>query len=136
MRMDRTDTLDAVFLALADPHRRRILVWLRDGDLTVGALVARLPLSQPGVTKHLGVLERAGLVVREARGRERVCRLDPRGVSAAEAWLAEHRAFWTGALDRLAALAEAMETEHDDDDRDGEDREPERDRDQGDRGEP
>ncbi|MEL6266621.1 MAG: metalloregulator ArsR/SmtB family transcription factor, partial [Pseudomonadota bacterium] len=60
--MDRTDTTPDVFAALADGHRRQILGWLREGPLSVGQLVERLPLSQPGVTKHLGVLERAGLI--------------------------------------------------------------------------
>lgn len=106
--------LDTMFAALADPHRRHILGMLRHQPLPVGALVARLPLTQPGVTKHLGVLERAGLIERRARGRSRICTLAPGGLKPLDAWLGDYRAFWTQALDNLAELAE--EAEHDRDD--------------------
>lgn len=110
--MTRTDPLSDVFAALADGHRRQILAWLRERPMPVGALVDRLaPLSQPGVTRHLGVLERAGLIRRRADGRRRICELDRTGLAEAEAWMAEHRAFWETALGRLATLAE--ETGHD-----------------------
>ncbi|MEM7527348.1 MAG: metalloregulator ArsR/SmtB family transcription factor [Pseudomonadota bacterium] len=112
--MNRTDPLPDVFAALVDPHRRQILAWLRREPLTVGRIVERLPLTQPGVTKHLGVLEGAGLIRRRAKGRERICELVPDGLRALDAWLAEYRAFWDGALDRLQDLAE----ENPDDDRD------------------
>jgi len=104
--MTRTDELSPIFLALADPHRRAILGWLRQGGMTVGALVARLPLSQPGVTKHLGVLERAGLIRRRAEGRRRICELEAAGLARVDAWLSGQRAFWDGALERLAEIAE------------------------------
>ncbi|MEM9735121.1 MAG: metalloregulator ArsR/SmtB family transcription factor [Pseudomonadota bacterium] len=109
------DPLSEVMLALADPTRRQILAWLRERSLPVGHLVARLPLTQPGVTKHLGVLERAGLIHRRAEGRMRICELTPMGLRPVDDWLAEYRAFWTDALDAIADLAE--ETQDDPDDR-------------------
>ena len=96
--------LNGVFRALADPTRRAILDRLAEGEATVGALSGRFPLSLAAVSKHLGVLERAGLVTREARGRERVCRLDPAALADARAWLEFHERFWTDRLDALEAL--------------------------------
>ena len=110
--MDRTDATSEIFAALADPHRRQILAWLRAEPRTVGDLVERLPLTQPAVTKHLGVLERAGLIRRRPEGRRRICELVPQGFAAAEDWLAAYRAFWTGALDTLATLAEEAPDDH------------------------
>ncbi len=102
----------AVFTALADPHRRQILAELRREQLIVGALVAALGLSQPGVTKYLGVLERAGLIHRRADGRRRICALRPQGFRAARGWLEDYRAFWEDALDRLATSAEEGPQDH------------------------
>lgn len=96
--------LDLVFQALADPTRRTLLDRLAAGEATVGQLSEPLPLSFAAVSKHLGVLERAGLVTREARGRERVCRIDPAALNDALAWLEFHERFWTGRLDALDAL--------------------------------
>ncbi|MXY41490.1 MAG: helix-turn-helix transcriptional regulator [Rhodospirillaceae bacterium] len=96
--------LDRVFQALADPTRRALLDHLAAGEATVGQLSEPLPLSFAAVSKHLGVLERAGLVTREARGRERVCRIDPAALNDALAWLEFHERFWTGRLDALDAL--------------------------------
>ena len=96
--------LDRVFQALADPTRRALLDRLAAGEATVGQLSEPLPLSFAAVSKHLGVLERAGLVTREARGRERVCRIDPAALNDALAWLEFHERFWTGRLDALDAL--------------------------------
>ncbi|MYF06466.1 MAG: helix-turn-helix transcriptional regulator [Rhodospirillaceae bacterium] len=96
--------LDLVFQALADPTRRTLLNRLAAGEATVGQLSEPLPLSFAAVSKHLGVLERAGLVTREARGRERVCRIDPAALNDALAWLEFHERFWTGRVDALDAL--------------------------------
>jgi len=112
--MTRLDPLTELSAALADPHRRRILDWLRAGPMSVGALVARLPMTQPGVTKHLGVLERAGLIRRRAEGRRRICELVPEGLAPLEDWLTDYRAIWTRSLDTLAGMAEAEDTDHDD----------------------
>ena len=96
--------LNGVFHALADPTRRAILDRLAEGEATVGALSGPFPLSLAAISKHLGVLERAGLVTREARGRERVCRLDPAALADARAWLEFHERFWTDRLEALEAL--------------------------------
>ena len=96
--------LNGVFHALADPTRRAILDRLAEGEATVGALSAPFPLPLAAISKHLGVLERAGLVTREARGRERVCRLDPAALADARAWLEFHERFWTDRLEALEAL--------------------------------
>ena len=96
--------LNRVFHALADPTRRAILARLTAGEATVSQLSRPLPLSFAAVSKHLGVLERVGLVTREARGRERVCRLNPAALQDARAWLEFHARFWTDRLDVLEAL--------------------------------
>ena len=96
--------LNRVFHALGDPTRRAILDRLAAGEATVGHLSRPIPLSFAAVSKHLGVLERAGLVTRETRGRERMCRLNPAAIEDARAWLEFHRRFWTARLDALEAL--------------------------------
>ena len=96
--------LDLVFHALSDPTRRVILSRLAEGEATVGHLSKPFPISLAAVSKHLGVLERAGLVTREARGRERVCHLNPTALRDARAWLEFHERFWRERLDALDAL--------------------------------
>ena len=98
--------LNHIFHALSNPTRRAILARLASGETTVGDLSQPLPLSFAGVSKHLGVLERANLVTREARGRERVCRLNPAALRDAQDWLEFHTRFWTERLDALGALVE------------------------------
>src|SRR5215210_2607372 len=89
------------YAALAEPHRREILDLLRAGERPVGDLVERLPLSQPGVSKHLKVLREAGLVAVRADGRQRVYALRPQPLAEVDAWLAPYRAAWSGRLDAL-----------------------------------
>ncbi len=96
--------LDRVFHALGDPTRRAILDRLAAGEATVTGLARPFDISLAAVSKHLGVLERAGLVTREARGRERVCRLNPAALADAGAWLEFHERFWTDRLRALEAL--------------------------------
>ena len=96
--------LDLVFRALADPTRRAILDRLAQGEMTVGDLAKPFPLSFAAVSKHIGVLERAGLATRRARGRERVCRINPAAIKDAHAWLEFHERFWNERLDALDAL--------------------------------
>ena len=96
--------LDLVFRALADPTRRAILARLAGGEATVGALSEPFPISLAAVSKHLRVLERAGLLTREARGRERVCRMNPAALEDARAWLEFHERFWSERLDALDEL--------------------------------
>ena len=102
-RMVEND-LNHVFRALADPTRRAILARLAAGEANISHLSRPLPLSFAAVSKHLGMLERAGLVTREARGRERVCRLNPAALEDARSWLDFHARFWTDRLDALDAL--------------------------------
>ena len=96
--------LNRVFRALGDPTRRAILAHLAQGEATVGHLSRPFDLSFAAVSKHLGVLERAGLVTREARGRERVCRINPAALDDARSWLEFHERFWTERLEALEAL--------------------------------
>ena len=98
--------LDRVYGAIADPTRRAILANLAQGHINVGELAARFPISLNGVSKHVKVLERAGLVRREILGREhRLClRAEP--LREAEEWFQHYRAYWTGRLDALALLLE------------------------------
>jgi DNA-binding transcriptional ArsR family regulator len=95
--------LDRTFAALADPTRRGLVTALAGGPRTVGELAAPLPMSLVAVTKHLTVLERAGLVGRARRGRTVVCRLDGLPLAEASGWLERYRDFWTGRLDALEA---------------------------------
>ena len=96
------------FEALAEPHRRKILDLLRDGERPAGELVEALAISQPGVSKHLRLLREAGLVSARAVGQRRFYQLEPEGLAELEAWLAPYRRFWA---DRLAALEDHLERE-------------------------
>ncbi len=94
--------LDAVFAALADPTRRAILERLARGDAAVGELARPFRVSRPAISKHLRVLERAGLVRRTRHGRMSRCRLDAGRMHDAAHWLERYRIFWEGRFDRLA----------------------------------
>ena len=96
------DALDRVFAALADPTRRAILDRLAGGEATVGELAEPFAMSRPAVSKHLDVLERAGLVHRIPDGRVNRCRLDGDPLRDAVAWMERYRAYWDDQLDRLA----------------------------------
>jgi DNA-binding transcriptional ArsR family regulator len=89
------------YAALAEPHRRQILDLLRGGERPVGYLVARLGLSQPGVSKHLRVLREAGLVAVRAHGRNRLYALRAQPLAEVDAWLEPYRAYWSRRLDDL-----------------------------------
>jgi len=93
--------LDQVYGAIADPTRRAILAVLAQGDANVGSLVDRFTISFNGVSKHVKVLERAGLVERTIRGREHWLRLNGEPLSEATRWLEHYRAFWDIRLDAL-----------------------------------
>lgn len=93
--------LDQVYGAIADPTRREILEILAKGESNVGALAERFPISLNGVSKHVKVLERAGLVERAVRGREHRLRLNAEPLREAAMWLEHYRTFWDA---RLAAL--------------------------------
>jgi DNA-binding transcriptional ArsR family regulator len=99
MRLDQN--LDATFAALADPTRRAILARLASGEATVTELVKPFTMSQPAISKHLKVLERAGLIIRGRDAQWRPCRLEPRPLKGAADWLEHYRVFWEQSLDRL-----------------------------------
>lgn len=102
--------LDQTFAALSDPTRRAIVERLaREGDVAVGEIAGRFEASLPAVIKHLGVLERAGLVERERRGRRVLCRLRPGEMAEARAWLDRNLAFWGPGLDALGDLLDGEE---------------------------
>lgn len=96
--------LDEVFGALADPTRRQILSTLADGERTVSELADPFRMSLPAISKHLGVLERAGLVNRERQGRVRRCSLEPEPLADALEWIAAYGRFWEERLDSLERL--------------------------------
>lgn len=91
----------STYAALAEPNRREILDLLRGGERSVGDLVDRLTLSQPGVSKHLRVLREAGLVDVRSRGKQRLYALRAEPLAEVDAWLEPYRAFWSQQLDAL-----------------------------------
>ena len=104
--------LSRVFSALGDPTRRAILARLeREESLSVGALAAPFEIKLPAVMKHLDVLGQAGLISRSKHGRTVAVRLSPEPLREATGWLRRYERFWSPALDRLAAHAEAKEAE-------------------------
>ncbi|MGI8331641.1 ArsR/SmtB family transcription factor [Actinomadura scrupuli] len=105
------DRLDATFAALADPTRRAILSRLVAGEATVTELAAPFAMSQPAVSKHLKVLERAGLISRGRDAQRRPCRLEPRPLQDATVWLENYRRFWEEGYQRLDALLEELKGE-------------------------
>lgn len=101
--------LDATFAALADPTRRAILARLRRGDATVAELSAPFAISQPAISKHLKVLERAGLISRGRDAQRRPCRLEGGALREAVDWLANYRDFWEESYQRLDALLDELQ---------------------------
>jgi DNA-binding transcriptional ArsR family regulator len=100
---DGGQRLDRAYAALSDPTRRAMLVALRAGDARITDLAAPLPMSFAGVSRHVSVLESAGLVRRSVRGREHWLSLRPEGLAAAGDWIAEQTEFWSRRADALAA---------------------------------
>jgi len=94
--------LDRAFGALADPTRRALLLALRDGDARITDLAEPLPMTFAGVSRHVGVLEAAGLIRREVRGREHWVSVEAEALCQAEQWLTEQTGFWEKRADRLA----------------------------------
>jgi DNA-binding transcriptional ArsR family regulator len=99
-----TDPLSAVFRALGDPTRRRMLRRLAKGERSVSELASPFRMSLAAASKHVKVLERAGLVRRTIRGRVHHCRLEARRLAAAERWIAYYQRFWSERLDALESL--------------------------------
>ena len=100
--------LDQIFSALADPTRRAILARLALGEATVSELVTPFALSQPAISKHLKVLEGAGLVSRGRNAQFRQVRLDPAPLAEAAQWLGDYRKFWEQSFDRLDGVVQEL----------------------------
>lgn len=100
--------LSSVFSALADPTRRAILARLSQGEAPVKELAAPFDLTGPAITKHLHVLERAGLISRGREGQMRPCRLEPHALAPAADWIDQYRAMWEERLDRLDAYLKSV----------------------------
>lgn len=96
--------LNAVFHALGDATRRKMLRELASGERTVGELAEPFAISLAAASKHIKALENAGLIRREVRGRTHLCRLDPGPLASAQQWLSFYERFWTGRLDVLERL--------------------------------
>lgn len=108
------DQLSSVFGALADPTRRAILIRLTQGDANVGELSAPFAVSQPAISRHLKVLEQAGLISRRRRATARLSHLEAEPLREATVWLARYREYWDESYDRLDELLAALQA-HDTD---------------------
>ena len=102
------DVLDARFAALADPTRRAILARLAEGEATVTELAAPFTISQPAITKHLKVLERAGLISRRRDAQRRPCRLQAEAIKDVAEWTETYRRFWEESYERLDEYLEEL----------------------------
>jgi len=109
--MTRSDRLDATFAALADPTRRAILARLASGEASVTELAKPFAMSQPAISKHLRVLERAALISRGRDAQRRPCRIEARPLADANGWLEDYRRFWAGSFQRLDTLLDELKTE-------------------------
>lgn len=99
--------LDTIFHALGDQTRRRMLAALSKGELSVGELAEPFAMSLAAASKHIKVLETAGLIRREVKGRTHLCRLEPGPLAGAHQWLSDYEHFWAGRLDVLERLLRA-----------------------------
>ena len=107
--MTPADRLDATFAALADPTRRAILARLAEGEASVTELARPFAMSQPAISKHLKVLERAGLISRGRDAQRRPCRIEARSLAAASGWLETYRQFWEASFERLDVLLDELQ---------------------------
>jgi len=105
-----SDQLDLTFGALADPTRRAIVDLLAEREHTVSEIARPFPVSRPAISKHLRVLQSAGIITRTKRGRENVCRLDGERLQEALKWVAQYRKFWERQLGQLERYLEEEET--------------------------
>ena len=108
-----SDALSATFGALADPTRRAILARLASGEASVTELAGPFAMSLPAISKHLKVLERAGLISRGRAAQWRPCRLAPKPLEEAAGWIDEYRRFWDESLDHLAEFLDETRPEDD-----------------------
>ena len=104
-----SDALSQTFAALADPTRRAILARLVQGEATVNELAQPFAMSLPAVSRHLKVLERAGLITRGREAQWRPCRLDPLALKSVDDWLEGYRRFWNQSFDRLEDHLEGLQ---------------------------
>jgi DNA-binding transcriptional ArsR family regulator len=111
------DTLSATFQAVSDPTRRIILARLAQGEATVQDLAEPLPMSQPAVSKHLKVLEKAGLIERRREAQRRWCRLQAKPLRDVALWASEFQQYWDESFERLDALLEKEKARRGDDKR-------------------
>ncbi len=112
--VNHIEKLDDVFYALSDPTRREILGRLATGEATVKELASPFKMSLPAVSKHLKVLERAGLLIRQVEGRTHRISLQPEGLKSASEWVDHYRRFWEVQLDRLSAFLEVANARSED----------------------
>jgi DNA-binding transcriptional ArsR family regulator len=110
MQKPPSDRLDATFSALADPTRRAILARLTLGEASVMELTKPFAMSQPAISKHLRVLERAGLISRGRDAQRRPCRIEPVALAEATGWLDGYRQFWENRFQRLDSLLSEMQS--------------------------
>ena len=115
--MQAAHRLDAIFAALADPTRRAIIARLASGQASVNQLARPFAMSQPAISKHLKVLERAGLISRGREAQRRPRRLEAKRLEEADRWLERYRQLWEGNYQRLDALLDTLKTQ-------GKDRKP------------
>jgi len=106
-----SERLDATFGALADPTRRAILARLASGDASVTELARPFAMSQPAISKHLKMLERAGLISRSRDAQRRPCRIEGKALAEVTGWLDEYRRFWEDSFERLDALLSEIQTQ-------------------------
>lgn len=106
----QTDTLSAAFAALADPTRRAILARLADGECAVNELAEPFDISLPAVSRHLKVLERAGLISRGHEAQWRPARIEPEALARIDSWLGDYRRLWEARLDRLEDYLAELQT--------------------------
>lgn len=108
--MNTSQRLDATFAAVADPTRRAILARLASGEATVVELAKPFAMTQPAISKHLKVLERAGLISRGRDAQRRPCRLEAKPLGSASGWLEGYRRFWEESFERLDGLLDELKT--------------------------
>jgi DNA-binding transcriptional ArsR family regulator len=106
--MQTPDSLSLTLSALADPTRRAILERLSRGAATVNEIAAPFDISLPAVSRHLKVLETAGLITRGREAQWRPCQLEPQALKSVDEWLAYYRRFWTGSFDKMDAYLEKL----------------------------
>lgn len=109
--MPSSDRLNATFAALADPTRRAILARLALGETSVSKLAEPFAISMPAVSRHLKVLEHAGLITRGRDAQMRPCRIDAAGFADVDHWLAEYRRLWDQSLDRLESYLDVLKAQ-------------------------